>query len=74
MATNILFLVLAACLSILYFTSPSVKKSTRSLIDAFIEAIDRLGGGGPATPMHPSSAGDDALLRSSKRAARAAHR
>jgi len=33
------------------------------LAEEFNEAIDKLRGGGPPTPMHPSPAGDDALLR-----------
>jgi hypothetical protein len=33
------------------------------MAEEIIEAIDRFRGGGPPTPMHPSPAGDDALLR-----------
>lgn len=63
MAYNALFLILAASLSVLYFTRPKVRESAKLLVDAFIEAIDRFRGGGPPTPMHPSPAGDDALIR-----------
>jgi len=31
--------------------------------EEIIEAIDKFRGGGPRTPMHPSPAGDGALLR-----------
>jgi hypothetical protein len=39
-------------------------------MDAFLEVIDRFRGGGPPTPMHPSPASDDALLRVSSRKAK----
>ena len=39
------------------------------MLDALIEAINNLRGGGPPTPMHPSPANDAALLR--KRARKA---
>jgi hypothetical protein len=45
----------AAILAILFFK--------RWMLDALLEAIERFRGGGPPTPMHPSPAGDDALLR-----------
>ena len=35
------------------------------LAKTFKEEIDNLRGGGPPTPMHPSPAGDDTLLRNS---------
>ncbi|HMD72184.1 MAG TPA: hypothetical protein VKF41_12605 [Bryobacteraceae bacterium] len=40
------------------------------LADELIEAIDRIRGGGPRAPMHPSPAGDDALLRKSSKKAK----
>jgi hypothetical protein len=50
-----LLLALVACVAILCFK--------RQMVEALVEAIDRFRGGGPPTPMHPSPAGDDALLR-----------
>ena len=35
----------------------------RWMLDALIEAINRFGGGGPPTPIHPSPAGDDKFIR-----------
>jgi hypothetical protein len=35
----------------------------RRVAEKIIQAIDNFRGGGPPTPMHPSPAGDDALLR-----------
>jgi hypothetical protein len=35
----------------------------RPVAEEIIEAIDKFRGGGPRTPMHPSPAGDGALLR-----------
>jgi hypothetical protein len=48
--------VLAAGVTLLVF-------KPRPMAEKIIEAIDKFRGGGPPTPMHPSPAGDDALLR-----------
>ena len=53
---EVLLLILVAFLAILFF------KRFRWMLEALIEAIDNFRGG-PPTPMHPSPAGDDALLR-----------
>jgi hypothetical protein len=39
------------------------------LAETFREEMDNWRGGGPPTPMHPSPAGDDALLRRSSKKA-----
>jgi hypothetical protein len=60
--------ILVALLAILFFLrwTPDV----RWWVDTVMEAIDNFRGG-PPTPMHPSPAGDDALLRArSKKAKR----
>ena len=56
---GVFLLALLACVAILCFK--------RRLVEALAEAIDRFRGGGPPTPMHPSPAGDNALLRSRSR-------
>jgi len=53
---GVLLLALLACVAILCFK--------RQVVEALVEAINRFRGGGPPTPMHPSPAGDEALLRS----------
>jgi hypothetical protein len=40
-----------------------VLESNALLAKRFSEEMDKLRGGGPPNPMHPSPAGDDALLR-----------
>jgi len=40
-----------------------VLEPAKFLAEKFNEEIDELRGGGPPTSMHPSPAGDDALLR-----------
>jgi len=57
---QVLLLILVASLAILFF------KHFRWLLEAIIEAINNFRGG-PPTPMHPSPAGDDALLRRSSK-------
>ena len=52
---GVLLVVLVASLVIFSFK--------RGIMEALVEAINRFRGGGPPTPMHPSPAGDDALLR-----------
>jgi hypothetical protein len=60
---SVLFPILVAFWAILFFR--------RWMLDALIEANNNFRGG-PPTPMHPSPAGDDALLRkSSKKVAQA---
>jgi len=56
---SVLVPLFAAVLAILFFRGRS--QAARA-IEAFAEAIDNFRGG-PPTPMHPSPAGDDALLR-----------
>jgi hypothetical protein len=55
---EVLLLILVAFLAILFFK--------RWMLEALIEAINHFRGG-PPTPMHPSPAGDDALLRRSSK-------
>ena len=57
----VLLLILVAFLAILFF------KRFRWMLEAIIEAINNFPRGGPPTPMHPSPAGDDALLRRSSK-------
>ena len=49
-------LVLAAAVALLFFKRNEVKE----MLEKFMNNFPR---GGPRTPMHPSPAGDDALLR-----------
>jgi|GEM_PF-1740582 hypothetical protein len=58
---GVLLLILVAFLAILFF------KRFRWMLEAIIEAINNFPRGGPPTPMHPSPAGDDALLRRSSK-------
>jgi hypothetical protein len=58
---EVLLLILVASLAILFF------KRFRWRLEALIEAINNFPRGGPPTPMHPSPAGDDALLRRSSK-------
>jgi hypothetical protein len=55
---DVLLLILVAFLAILFFKL----FCKRWMLEALIEAINNFRGG-PPTPMHPSPAGDDALLR-----------
>ena len=57
---DVLLLILVAFFAILFF------KHFRWMLEAILEAINNFRGG-PPTPMHPSPAGDDALLRRSSR-------
>ena len=58
------FLVLAIGLALLFFKRRELRKAAIALAETFREEINNLPrGGGPTTPMHPSPAGDDALLR-----------
>jgi len=59
--------ILVALLAILFFLrwTPDVRR----VMDAFMDEINRFGGG-PPTPMHPSPAGDDALLRARSKKAK----
>jgi hypothetical protein len=57
---EVLLLILVASLAILFF------KRFRWMLEALIEAINNFRGG-PPTPMHPSPAGDDVLLRRSSK-------
>lgn len=51
----LLFLVACFAIFVIFFFK-------RWILEALIEAINNFRGG-PPTPMHPSPAGDDALLR-----------
>jgi hypothetical protein len=57
------FLVLAIGLAFLFFKRRELKKAAMALVETFKEEVNNLPRGGPPTPMHPSPAGDDALLR-----------
>ncbi len=52
-------LLAVACLLAISFRS----RFAHELAQAIEQAIDNFKGGGPPTPMHPSPAGDDRLLR-----------
>ena len=56
-------IAVAAFVSLYIWHRQWLKRETLHLGEQFEEALDRFRGGGPRTPMHPSPAGDDALLR-----------
>ena len=56
-----LVLVLAIGLALLFFKRRELRKAAIALAETFREEINNPRG--PTTPMHPSPAGDDALLR-----------
>jgi len=58
-----LLLVLAFVLALLFFTRRKVREASVTLAETFRNEMDNFPRGGPPTPMHPSPAGDDALLR-----------
>ena len=57
------FFVLAIGLAFLFFKRRELKKAVTALAETFENEVNNLPRGGPPTPMHPSPAGDDALLR-----------
>jgi hypothetical protein len=56
-------LALAMGLGFLFFKRRELKKAAMALAERFEEEVNNFPRGGPPTPMHPSPAGDDALLR-----------
>ena len=56
-------LVPAIILALLFFKRREVREAAVTLAETFGNEMDNFPRGGPPTPMHPSPAGDDALLR-----------
>ena len=55
--------IFAAGCALLLFKRRRVKEFATLMAERLQEEIDNFPRGGPPTPMHPSPAGDDALLR-----------
>jgi hypothetical protein len=58
-----LLLVLAIVLALLFFKRREVREAAVTLAETFRREMANFPRGGPPTPMHPSPAGDDAILR-----------
>jgi len=60
-------------LTLLFLQRRRLRKAATAFVESFKEEMDNFPRGGPPTPMHPSPAGDDLLLRrrSSKNSKRA---
>jgi len=59
---DVLFIVFAVGITILFFRSEMFREAIETFRDTF-----RGGRGGPPTPMHPCPAGDDTHLRPNSR-------